>query len=51
MRPGAGPHVALDIVPLFETIDDLRSVGGIVASLLAVPAYRSLVDTPRRRRR
>src|SRR5262249_8273475 len=30
----------LDIVPLFETIDDLRRCSGIMDLLLAVPEYR-----------
>jgi len=41
------PHqheLDIDIVPLFETIDDLRRCGGIVERLLALPAYRRLVD-------
>ena len=31
-------------VPLFETIDDLRSIGTVLRDLLAVPAYRRLVE-------
>ena len=39
------PHeIDLDIVPLFETIDDLRRCGQIVDRLLALPIYRKLVD-------
>jgi phosphoenolpyruvate carboxylase len=41
------PHrheLDLDVVPLFETIDDLRRCGAIVERLLALPAYRRLVD-------
>jgi len=35
----------LNIVPLFETIDDLRHCSGIMDRLLAMPAYRRLVDS------
>ena len=35
---------AVDIVPLFETIDDLRRAGDVLRAMLAVPAYRRLVD-------
>jgi phosphoenolpyruvate carboxylase len=34
----------LGFVPLFETIDDLRRVGDVLGRLLAVPAYRRLVE-------
>lgn len=36
---GSGP-LALSVVPLFETIDDLRRAPGILKSLLATPAAR-----------
>ncbi|MDE1903646.1 MAG: phosphoenolpyruvate carboxylase [Alphaproteobacteria bacterium] len=40
------PHeIDLDIVPLFETIDDLRRCGQIVDRLLALPIYRRLIDS------
>jgi phosphoenolpyruvate carboxylase len=43
-RPGAQPpRLALDIVPLFETIEDLERAGATVAALLATPAYRRLL--------
>jgi phosphoenolpyruvate carboxylase len=35
----------LNIVPLFETIDDLRHCADIMDGLLATPAYRRLVDS------
>jgi phosphoenolpyruvate carboxylase len=35
---------SVDIVPLFETIDDLRSGGATVRAMLASPGYRRLVD-------
>ncbi len=34
----------LGFVPLFETIDDLRSIGPILRELFAVPAYRRLLE-------
>ncbi len=43
-RPGSSaPGLAMDIVPLFETIDDLLQAGDVVASLLDTPAYRRLL--------
>ena len=49
LRPGTEPTADLDIVPLFETIDDLHRAPGIVAALLAEPVYRSLVEHRNRR--
>ena len=40
---GAGV-ARLSFVPLFETIDDLRSVGPVLRDLLAVEPYRRLVE-------
>jgi phosphoenolpyruvate carboxylase len=34
----------LGVVPLFETIDDLRGLGGVLDRLLAIPAYRRIVE-------
>ncbi len=34
----------IGIVPLFETIEDLRAVSGVLDQLLAVPAYRRIVE-------
>lgn len=34
----------LDFVPLFETIDDLRSLGETLTALFDIPAYRRLVE-------
>jgi phosphoenolpyruvate carboxylase len=43
-RPaGDRAELALDIVPLFETIDDLRRAGEVVDALLALPVYRRLL--------
>ena len=35
-----GRSLAVDIVPLFETIDDLRHAGSILREALALPLYR-----------
>lgn len=36
---------AVNVVPLFETIADLRNCVGIMERLLAIPAYQALVDS------
>jgi phosphoenolpyruvate carboxylase len=41
---GADGRCALNLVPLFETIDDLRTCVGVMDRLLAIPEYRRLVD-------
>ena len=38
--PGATPRLAVDIVPLFETIEDLESAAGTLRELLSLPEYR-----------
>jgi phosphoenolpyruvate carboxylase len=38
-------RLALDIVPLFETIADLRRCGGVMDRLFALPEYRRLLDS------
>jgi phosphoenolpyruvate carboxylase len=43
LTPGPSPHTSLDIVPLFETIDDLERSADIITTLLAIPEYRSMV--------
>jgi len=45
--PGADGSLELDIVPLFETIDDLAHAGDVVSSLIAVPEYRRWLDHSR----
>ncbi len=45
LRPGTPPQLAVNIIPLFETIDDLRGCGQIMDELLSLPAYRALVDS------
>jgi len=42
LTPADAPGV--QIVPLFETINDLRNCTGIMERLLALPAYRRLVE-------
>jgi len=41
---GAGPRLGMDVVPLFETIDDLARAGRTLAELLDLPVWRALVD-------
>ena len=38
-------HSAINIVPLFETIEDLQACAGIMDRLLSLPQYRALVDS------
>jgi phosphoenolpyruvate carboxylase len=44
VRPDDARAAALDIVPLFETIDDLHRADAILDALLAEPVYRRLVE-------
>jgi phosphoenolpyruvate carboxylase len=37
-------HLALNIVPLFETIDDLRNCGKVMDTLLSVSDYKRLLE-------
>ena len=46
-RPGPSPDLAVDIVPLFETIDDLANAGTTVAELLSMPEYRAWIAASR----
>jgi phosphoenolpyruvate carboxylase len=41
---GADGRAEISLVPLFETIDDLRACVGVMDRLLAIPEYRRLVD-------
>ena len=43
MRPDG--HCEIDIVPLFETIKDLRNCAVVTDRALALPEYRRLVDS------
>lgn len=41
---GAGDELELDIIPLFETIEDLTHAPGIMEELYSIPAYRAHVS-------
>jgi len=45
VTPGQEPQSALNIIPLFETIKDLRACGGIMDQLLSFPYYRQLLES------
>jgi phosphoenolpyruvate carboxylase len=47
LAPGARPRLAMNIIPLFETISDLRGCGAIMDRLLALPGYRRLLESRR----
>jgi phosphoenolpyruvate carboxylase len=42
---GALPTTAMQIIPLFETIDDLRRAGTTMDAAFALPVYRALVTS------
>jgi phosphoenolpyruvate carboxylase len=43
--PGEEPHLAINVIPLFETIDDLRGCGQIMERLFSTPVYRQLLES------
>ena len=43
--PGQEPHLAINIIPLFETIEDLRGCGAIMDRLFSLPVYRQLLES------
>jgi phosphoenolpyruvate carboxylase len=43
--PGEEPTSALNIVPLFETIEDLRRAGAVLDRLLSIATYRNLLES------
>ena len=48
--PGDDASLALDIVPLFETIDDLTRAGQVMTDLFEVPEYRAWLRSARAER-
>ncbi len=45
LRPGTEPQLDVNIIPLFETITDLRGCPTIMDSLLGLPYYRKLLTS------
>ncbi len=43
LQPGTEPKLHMNIIPLFETIEDLRQSSKTMARILDLPLYRSLV--------
>ncbi|HEY7375306.1 MAG TPA: phosphoenolpyruvate carboxylase [Polyangia bacterium] len=43
--PGEEPTSALNIIPLFETIEDLRRCGDVLDQLFSLPYYRRLLES------
>ena len=43
LEAGDTPKLHINIIPLFETIEDLRSCGTIMDELFAIPYYRQLL--------
>ena len=44
--PGETPACALRIVPLFETIDDLRASAEVMADWFDLPLARAILERP-----
>jgi len=45
VQPGERPRLSINIIPLFETIADLRGCGEIMDALLSLPLYRRLLES------
>lgn len=45
MKPGMKPTLSMNIIPLFETINDLRQCGDIMTRLFSLPLYRQLLQS------
>ncbi len=43
LRPGTQPSLDVNIIPLFETIEDLQKSAATMAGLFTLPVYRQLV--------
>lgn len=44
LKPGSPSHLEMNIIPLFETIEDLRQSSRTMEALFAIPFYRELVQ-------
>ena len=44
MHPGPRPRLAMNVVPLFETIADLRACSHVMDELLNLPLYQKLLE-------
>jgi phosphoenolpyruvate carboxylase len=45
LQPGDTPRLHVNIIPLFETIADLRKCGQVMDELFSIPYYRQLLDS------
>jgi phosphoenolpyruvate carboxylase len=45
LRPGPTPSLSMNVIPLFETIADLRGCGTIMDELFSLPLYRQLLES------
>lgn len=45
LQPGPSPTLLLNIIPLFETIEDLRKSASTLDTLLHLPLYRALLSS------
>lgn len=45
LLPGSAPQLHMNIIPLFETIGDLRACGPIMDRLFSIPEYRALLES------
>ncbi|MBS1145676.1 MAG: phosphoenolpyruvate carboxylase [Proteobacteria bacterium] len=43
LLPGEKPRLNVNIIPLFETIEDLQKSAATMAGVFAIPAYRELI--------
>lgn len=44
LRPGQQPQLDVNIIPLFETIEDLQKSAATMAGVFNLPAYRALIS-------
>ena len=45
MQPGSPPRLGLNIIPLFETIADLRGCGAVMEALFGITEYRRMLES------